>query len=90
LTVNEIEKIFSEMSGVNELMARLIYGCGLRLQECLQLRIKDVDFEQSLVIIHSGKGDKDRRTMLPEAVREELIKHINEIRVIYEKIEMQG
>lgn len=85
LTANEIEKIFSEMPGVNKLMARLIYGCGLRLQECLQLRIKDVDFEQSLVIIRSGKGDKDRRTVLPEAVKEELVKHINEIRVIYEK-----
>ena len=85
LTVNEVEKIFSEMSGINKLMARLIYGCGLRLQECLQLRIKDVDFEQSLVIIRSGKGDKDRRTMLPEAVKEELVKHITETRVIYEK-----
>ncbi|OGW65247.1 MAG: integrase [Nitrospirae bacterium RIFOXYA2_FULL_44_9] len=85
LTVNEVEKIFSEMSGINKLMARLIYGCGLRLQECLQLRIKDVDFEQSLVIIRSGKGDKDRPTMLPEAVKEELVKHITETRVIYEK-----
>ncbi|OGW73377.1 MAG: hypothetical protein A3J81_01475 [Nitrospirae bacterium RIFOXYB2_FULL_43_5] len=55
------------------------------MQECLQLRIKDVDFEQSLVIIRSGKGDKDRRTMLPEAVKEELVKHITETRVIYEK-----
>lgn len=85
LTVNEIGRIFSEMSGVNKFMARLIYGCGLRLQECLQLRIKDVDFEQSLIIIRSGKGDKDRRTVLPEAVKEELVKHMNEIRAIYEK-----
>ncbi|MDI6744300.1 MAG: integron integrase [Thermodesulfovibrionales bacterium] len=90
LTINEIEKIFSEMSGVNKLMARLIYGCGLRLQECLQLRIKDVDFEQSLVIIRSGKGDKDRRTVLPEAVKDELVKHINGIRVIHEKDRKAG
>ena len=90
LTAKEVERISSEMSGINKLMARLIYGCGLRLQECLQLRIKDVDFEQSLVIIRSGKGDKDRRTVLPDAVKEELVKHINEIRVIHEKDRKAG
>jgi integron integrase len=85
LTVKEVEKIVSGMSGVNRLMARIIYGCGLRLHECLQLRIKDVDFEQGVVVIRSGKGDKDRRTMLPEAVREELAEHLTGIKVIYEK-----
>jgi len=85
LTVKEIEKIFSGMSGINLLMAKLIYGCGLRLQECLQLRVKDIDFEQNVVIIRSGKGDKDRRTVLPEAIKEELATHADEIRVIYEK-----
>lgn len=85
LTVQEVEKIVSVISGVNQLMARLIYGCGMRLQECLQLRIKDVDFEQGVIVIRSGKGDKDRRTMLPEAVREELADHLTGIKVIYEK-----
>jgi len=85
LTVQEIEKIFSGMSGVNLLMAKLIYGCGLRLQECLQLRVKDIDFEQNVVIIRSGKGDKDRRTVLPEAIKEELSTHMNEIRALYKK-----
>jgi len=85
LSVKEVDKIVSGMSGLNRLMVRLIYGCGLRLQECLQLRIKDVDFEQGVVVIRSGKGDKDRRTVLPEAVREELAKHLTGIKVIYEK-----
>lgn len=85
LTVKEIEKIFSGMSGVNLLMAKLIYGCGLRLHECLQLRVKDIDLEQNVVIIRSGKGDKDRRTVLPEAVKEELVTHMNKIRVLYKK-----
>ena len=44
----------------------VIYGGGLRLQECLQLRVKDIDIEQNIVIVRSGKGDKDRRTVLPE------------------------
>jgi integron integrase len=85
LTVKEVDKIVSGMSGLNRLMVRFIYGCGLRLQECLQLRIKDVDFEQGVVVIRSGKGDKDRRTVLPEAVREELAEHLTGIKVIYEK-----
>lgn len=85
LTAKEVDKIVSEMSDINRLMARLIYGCGLRLQKCLQLRIKDVDFEQGVVVIRSGKGDKDRRTVLPEAGREELAKHLTDIKVIYEK-----
>ncbi len=63
LTKEEIERLFHHMAGTNRLMARLIYGCGLRLQECLQLRIKDIDFEQGLVIVRAGKGDKDRRTI---------------------------
>ena len=59
------------MSGLHCLMAKLIYGCGLRLQECLSLRIKDVDIEQGIVIVRSGKGDKDRRTI------QELLGHRN-------------
>jgi len=51
------------MMGVHRLMAMLIYGCGLRLQECLGLRIKDIDLEQNLIMIRAGKGDKDRRTV---------------------------
>ena len=73
------------MSGVNQLVVRLIYGCGLRLQECLQLRIKDLDLEQNIVIVRSGKGDKDRRTVFPEAIKEEIIHHLAEVRKLYEK-----
>jgi integron integrase len=85
LTQKEIDSIFGEMTGVNHLMAKLIYGCGLRIQECLRLRIKDIDFERCLVIVCAGKGDKDRRTMLPETLTEELYNHINKIRAIHEE-----
>lgn len=64
------------MKGVHRLMAMLIYGCGLRLQECLGLRMKDIDLEQNLIMIRAGKGDKDRRTVLPEALKDDLIHHI--------------
>ena len=85
LTTKEVDRIFSAMSGVNQLVVRLIYGCGLRLQECLQLRIKDLDLEQNIVIVRSGKGDKDRRTVFPEAIKEEIIHHLAEVRKLYEK-----
>jgi integron integrase len=85
LTVKEVHAIFDRLTGVHRLMAMLIYGCGLRLQEGLSLRIKDVDLEQNMVIIRSGKGDKDRRTVLPEAVKDDLIRHISESRALYEQ-----
>ncbi len=85
LTVKEVEKIFDKMSGLHRLMAMLTYGCGLRLNECLSLRIKDVDLEQNIVIVRSGKGDEDRRTVLPERVKDTLIGHLDQVRSLYEK-----
>ena len=85
LTIKEVNNIFDEMSGLHCLMAKLIYGCGLRLQECLSLRIKDVDIEQGIVIVRSGKGDKDRRTVLPESLKDELLHHMSSVREIYEQ-----
>ena len=80
LTVREVQTIFNHLSGTARLMTMLIYGCGLRLQECLMLRIKDIDLEQNTVTVRSGKGDKDRRTVLPEALKDDLIRHIAEVR----------
>lgn len=86
LTVREVNNIFDVMSRLYCLMSKLIYGCGLRLQECLSLRIKDVDIEQGIVIVRSGKGDRDRRTVLPESLKDDLLRHISFIiREIYEQ-----
>lgn len=85
LTPRELDAIFDAMSGVNRLMARLVYGCGLRLHECLRMRIKDIDFERGLVIVRAGKGDKDRRTMLPETLTGDLYDHLNAIRPLHEE-----
>jgi integron integrase len=85
LTPGEIELLFNSLSGVHRLMAMLIYGCGLRLMECIRLRIKDMDIEQNMVFVRSGKGDKDRRTMLPEALKDDLLKHISDIRAFYDR-----
>ncbi|KAF5429310.1 Integrase [Candidatus Methanophagaceae archaeon] len=85
LSVKGIEKIFDQMTGLHKLMFMLIYGCGLRLHECLGLRIKDFDLEQNVVIVRSGKGDKDRRTVLPKSLKEDLIRHITAVRTSYDK-----
>jgi integron integrase len=85
LTTKEIERIFEYLDGMPRLMLMLTYGCGLRLQECLRLRIKDIDLERNMVIVRSGKGDKDRRTMLPESLKPEVVRHISEVKSLYEK-----
>lgn len=72
LSIPETAALLSAIRGTPRIMARLIYGGGLRVSECCELRIKDIDFDQGLVFVRSGKGDKDRSTLLPEAGREEL------------------
>jgi len=84
LSKKEIDKIFAQMDGVYLLMVKLIYGCGLRIDECLCLRVKDVDFEQNILLIRSGKGDKDRVTMLPESIKKDLQSQITENRPLFE------
>jgi site-specific recombinase XerD len=70
LTKMEINRLLEKMSGTNLLMAKIIYGCGLRLRECVNLRIKDVDFERNAVTVY-GKGDKVRETVLPESIKKD-------------------
>ena len=65
LTSSEINQVFIHMDGLYLLMSQLIYGSGMRLSECISLRIKDIDFENSSLTIRSGKGNKDRLTLLP-------------------------
>lgn len=84
LTRREIQDILARMMSVPKLMARLIYGCGLRLSECLDLRVKDVELEAGMVIVRSGKGDKDRRTVFPESIRHDLVRHLEEVRIVYD------
>ncbi|MCD4690491.1 phage integrase N-terminal SAM-like domain-containing protein, partial [bacterium] len=72
LSKREVRAVLAELDGTRKLAATLLYGCGFRLLECLQLRVKDVDFERGQISVRSGKGDKDRTVMLPRAARREL------------------
>ncbi|MFV0415021.1 MAG: integron integrase, partial [Chthoniobacterales bacterium] len=72
LTREEVKTLLSGMSGTGRLMAELLYGAGLRVMECVRLRVKDIDFGNQYIIVRSGKGDKDRRAPLPRVAVEKL------------------
>ena len=72
LTRREVQHLLEQIEGTPRLVATLLYGAGLRLLEALRLRIQDADFESRMLTIRSGKGDRDRRAILPESAREAL------------------
>jgi len=81
----EIARLLDEMNGETALMARVMYGGGLRLKELLRLRVQDIDFDNGFLTVRSGKGDKDRTTLLAETVREDFQAHLQKVRAIFEK-----
>ncbi len=85
LTREEVRRLLSHLTGVHKLMAQLLYGSGLRLMECLRLRVKDVDFEYRCIIVRDGKGEKDRVVPLPETVIPELRRQIERVRLLHEE-----
>jgi integron integrase len=84
LTKDEVAKIFAYLHGTHRLMAGLLYGSGLRLMECVRLRVKDVDFGYAQVVVRDGKGGKDRITMLPVNLARPLERHLEKIKVQHE------
>lgn len=80
LTRDEVQAVLRQLSGVPLLIVQLLYGGGLRVNECLRLRVKDVDFGQMLLIIRDAKGHKDRTTTLPETVVDELKAHLADVK----------
>jgi integron integrase len=83
LTRDEVKAVFSWLRGEQRLIAVLMYGTGMRLMECLRLRVKDIDFGVGEILIRQGKGDKDRRTMLPEKVKASLREHLQRVQRIH-------
>lgn len=85
LSRHEVAALLDEMEGVTWLQASLLYGAGLRLLECLRLRVQDVDFVRREITVRQGKGGKDRRTMLPAVVVEALQGQLVEARRVHER-----
>ncbi|MDH5387010.1 MAG: integron integrase [Gammaproteobacteria bacterium] len=85
LTDAEAKRLIAQLDGVHHLVAGLLYGSGLRLMEAMRLRVQDVDFERLEITVRSGKGNKDRRTMLPKTLVEPLRMQLERVRVFHEQ-----
>jgi integron integrase len=90
MTRDEVKAVLANLTGDKRLMASLMYGAGLRLMECLRLRVQDVDFSRNEITVRDGKGAKDRLTMLPESLKKLLQDHLSKIKLIHEKDLTEG
>jgi integron integrase len=85
LTRGEVNNVIARLPGNYRLMAQLIYGAGLRLRECLSLRVQDFEFDSGRIVVRSGKGWKDRNAILPRAVVADLRRHLRDVRIVYDR-----
>ena len=77
--------MLGQLSGAKRLIGMLLYGSGLRLLEALSMRVKDVDFERSTLIVRGGKGDKDRQTVFPPCLREPMREHLARVKRLHDR-----
>ena len=90
LTEDEVRRVLGQIEGTLWLMANLLYGTGMRLMECVRLRVKDVDFQRGEITVREGKGFKDRVTMLPQVLLEPLKHHLEQVRKLHKDDLAQG
>lgn len=83
-TKDECYEIFSYMKGTYLLICKMLYGSGMRLKECLRLRIKDIDYSVNEIVVRSGKGKKDRSTIFPDSLKPEITAHIRKVKIQHE------
>jgi integron integrase len=82
-TRDEVKRILANLEGTHWLIGGLLYGSGLRLMECLRLRVKDLDFSYEQLTVRDGKGEKDRITMLPAKLKHPLLRHLKKVKLIH-------
>ena len=90
MTREEVKLVLSHLKGDRWLMASLMYGAGLRLMECLRLRVQNTDFAANQITVRDGKGFKDRITMMPDVVKGQLLRHLKNIKRIHERDLAEG
>ena len=83
MTKEETMRVIAAVPPEHQLMVKLIYGSGLRLMECLRLRVKDIDFGNNHIVVRDAKGMKDRVTVLPENLKASLSKHLERVRLVH-------
>jgi integron integrase len=89
-TPEEVKAVIGRLSGTYSIMANLLYGSGLRLMECVRLRVKDLDFQYNQITVRDGKGEKDRITILPQALKEPLRRHLAKVKLLHEDDLLEG
>jgi integrase len=89
-TQEEVTAVLAQVHGTSHLMASLLYGAGLRLMECVRLRVKDLDFAYSQIVVRDGKGAQDRVTMLPQALVVPLQRHLIKVQALHEEDVAEG
>ena len=90
MTQDEVQKVLEQMGGTHLLMAKLLYGGGLRLMECVRLRVKDLDFARSVIYVHSAKGGKNRNTIFPKSLHGDMKKQVEKVKQLHEKDVEEG
>jgi len=85
MTCEEVKAVLANLAGEKWLIVAIMYGAGLRLMECLRLRIQDIDFSRNEILIRDGKGAKDRITMLPESVKTPLQGHLTKVKAVQQQ-----
>ena len=90
LSRDEVSRVLKQLTGRIWIIVVILYGAGLRILDCLELRVKDIDFDRHQIVVRRGKGQKDGRTMLPVAVRERLRAHLVDVKHQHERDLAQG
>lgn len=90
MSTQEVSATFARMSGTTRLMAELIYGTGMRIHECMTLRVKDVDFDLRSITVRAAKGNKDRATLLPDALIPALRNHLTKVAQLHTSDMLRG
>ncbi|VAX05645.1 Integron integrase IntIPac, partial [hydrothermal vent metagenome] len=85
LSQEEVNRLIKAMEGTHRLMAKLMFGSGLRLMEVLRLRVHDLDYAKQQILVRDGKGNKDRSTLFPELLHEQMQVHMERVKVMHEK-----
>lgn len=90
MTKTEVQRVFAHMQGIHLLMAKMLYGAGLRLMECIRLRVQDLDFERKLIYVRSAKGNKDRTTLFPVSIQPEMHHQLEKVKRLHNEDLAQG
>jgi len=85
MTQSEVSRVIANMGGMHLLMAKILYGCSLRLMECVRLRVKGLDFDRNLIYICDAKGGKDRTTLFPQSIQADLQQHLEKVKRLHDE-----